>query len=99
MDANQMNKPKSTKPKSCANCARLRADNKRLRREVADNDASFDLRWNADMRAIKLWQKSHSGNDLVWPDHGKLCEWLLEQNEALRLQLDILHVEIARLRS
>lgn len=31
--------------------------------------SSADLRWDADMRAIKRWQQAHPGNDLVWPDH------------------------------
>jgi hypothetical protein len=48
----------------------------------ADNQASFDLRWEADMRAIKRWQES-SGKVLVWPDHTDLCVWLLEENERL----------------
>jgi hypothetical protein len=42
----------------------------------------FDLRWQADMRAIKLWQAAHPGNDLVWPDHADLVVWLLEQRDA-----------------
>ena len=47
--------------------------------ELQQLKASFDLRWNADMRARKLWQEAHPGNDLVWPDHADLCVWLMEQ--------------------
>ena len=47
--------------------------------ERNDLQASADLRWKADMRAIKMWQEAHPGNDLVWPDHADLCVWLLEQ--------------------
>jgi hypothetical protein len=47
--------------------------------EVSEMQASSDLRWKADMRAIKRWQKAHPGNDLVWPDHADLCVWLMEQ--------------------
>lgn len=54
----------------------------RLRREVAQREASFDLRWKASMRAIKRWQEAHPGNDLVWPDHADLCVWLMEQLDA-----------------
>ena len=48
------------------------------------DNAQFNLRWNADMRAIKHWQAAHPGNDLVWPDHADLVVWLLEQLDALR---------------
>ncbi len=40
--------------------------------------ASADLRWKADMRAIHRWQ-SATGKDLVWPDHADLCVWLMGQ--------------------
>jgi hypothetical protein len=49
-----------------------------LKAELKDKDAAFDLRWQADMRAIKKWQKA-TGKKLVWPDHADLCVWLLEQ--------------------
>jgi hypothetical protein len=49
--------------------------------EVEEMQASADLRWGADMRAIKRWQEAHPGNDLVWPDHADLCVWLMEQLE------------------
>ena len=52
-------------------------------RERDDLQVNFDLRWKADMRAIKMWQKAHPGNDLVWPDHADLCVWLLEERERL----------------
>lgn len=41
--------------------------------------ASFDLRWQSDMRAIKRWQEAHPGNELVWPDHADIVVWLLEE--------------------
>ena len=44
-----------------------------------DLDKEFDLRWAADMRAIKLWQKAHPGSDLIWPDHTDLVLWLMDQ--------------------
>lgn len=59
-----------------------KAEIKRLTDEDADHDRSFDLRWKADMRAIKRWQEAHPGNDLVWPDHADLCVWLMEQLDA-----------------
>lgn len=48
------------------------------RRETAELQATFDLRWKADMRAIKRWQEAHPGNELVWPDHADMVVWLLE---------------------
>jgi len=41
--------------------------------------ATFDLRWECDMRAIKQWRAAHPGNDRVWPDHADLCVWLVDQ--------------------
>ncbi len=49
--------------------------------ELIERRASFDLRWDADMRAIKRWQAAHPGNDLTWPDHADMVVWLLEQIE------------------
>ncbi len=37
----------------------------------------FAMRWNADMRAIKMWQAAGPGRDLTWPDHADLLVWLL----------------------
>lgn len=53
----------------------LRAENEQYQR-------SFDLRWDATMRAIKRWQEAHPGNDLNWPDHADLVVWLLERDAA-----------------
>jgi len=53
----------------------------RILQELADYEASFELRWNADMRAIARWREAHPGNDLVMPDHADLCVWLIEQLE------------------
>ena len=53
-----------------------------LEAEIAEHDASLDLRWKADMRAIKRWQEAHPGKELIWPDHADLCVWLLEQWES-----------------
>ncbi len=45
--------------------------------ELADLQALFSLRWNADMRAIKMWQKEDPSRSLTWPDHADLVVWLL----------------------
>jgi hypothetical protein len=54
--------------------------------QIEEHNQSFDLRWKADMRAIKRWQEAHPGNDLTWPDHADLCVWLLEQLDAIAAQ-------------
>ncbi len=46
--------------------------------QVAEIQATFDLRWAADMRAIKRWQAA-TGRTLTWPDHSDLCVWLLQE--------------------
>jgi hypothetical protein len=46
---------------------------------AAEMTATFNLRWEADMRAIKRWQAAYPGNELVWPDHADLVVWLMEQ--------------------
>lgn len=64
------------------------------REHLAELEAVFDLRWRADMRAIKAWQAAHPGKELVWPDHADLVVWLMERREAEAP----LEAEIARLR-
>lgn len=49
--------------------------------ELAELQAIFDLRWKADMRAIKRWQAAGPGREKTWPDHADLVVWLLEQLE------------------
>lgn len=49
-----------------------------LDEEIADHDIGFNLRWDADMRAIKRWQ-AETGRDLVWPDHADMVVWLLNK--------------------
>jgi hypothetical protein len=51
-----------------------------LETQITEKDASFDLRWKADMRAIKAWQ-TKTGRTEVWPDHVDLVLWLLEQRD------------------
>lgn len=59
----------------------------RLLQEAAESlrehEQSFDLRWNADMRAIKRWREA-TGRELTWPDHADLVVWLLEQLESTK---------------
>lgn len=60
----------------------IRADKfDQLREERDDLQRTFDIRWQADMRAIKRWQEA-TGRTMTWPDHADLCVWLMEQLEA-----------------
>jgi len=52
-------------------------------KEIDDFQHSFNIRWDADMRAIKRWQQA-TGNELTWPDHADMVVWLLEQLEAVK---------------
>lgn len=52
------------------------------REALSDLQRTFDLRWDADRRAIKRWQEAHPGNDLVWPDRADMVVWLLDELES-----------------
>ena len=67
------------------------ADIVALLEENVELQKSFDLRWKADMRAIKRWREAHPGKENIWPDHADLVVWLLEQLDASdRLQLKVM---------
>ena len=55
-----------------------------LQQSLNDYERLFQLRWQADMRAIKMWQAANPGNDLVWPDHADLCVWLMGRVKELK---------------
>lgn len=54
--------------------------------QIEEHNQSFDLRWKADMCAIKRWQEANPGNDLTWPDHADMVVWLLDQFDARAAQ-------------
>jgi hypothetical protein len=66
----------STLPKSAREVMADAAD------ELESFEQSFDLRWNADMRAIKRWRAAGTRRELTMPDHVDLVMWLMEQLEA-----------------
>lgn len=66
----------------------LRAENERLRVEVAEKQATFEIRWKSDRRATARWQEA-TGEELTWPDHADLCVWLLEENAKLRREWEV----------
>lgn len=55
-----------------------------LTERLDEMEALFELRWMADMRAVRRWRKAHPGNELVLPDHADLVMWLLQQLEGRR---------------
>lgn len=59
--------------------ANLIASAPKMKADLEDMQATFDLRWKADMRAIARWRAANPGNDLVMPGHADLVVWLLEQ--------------------
>lgn len=65
----------------------------RLTDELAEMQAIFDSRWNADMRAILLWQQE-TNRTQTWPDHADLVVWLLGQLESAK-QINVAATEIA----
>lgn len=68
--------------------------------DLAEEKSSFDVRWKADMRAIKRWQGA-TGKTLTWPDHADLCVWLMDElgaarNDALNeAAASVFHPEVA----
>ena len=71
-----------------AHAERVGEANDQLAVENASLRATLDAIIAADERAVKLWRAAHPGNELVIPDRGRLVGWLLEQNAALREELD-----------
>lgn len=47
-------------------------------KERAGRWAERDDNWEADQRAIKLWQEAHPDSDVVLPNHADMVVWLLD---------------------
>jgi hypothetical protein len=62
---------------------KLESDLAAAKEEAESLQATFDLQWEADQRAIKRWQAAHPGNDLVWPDRADMVVWLMEKHAKL----------------
>lgn len=51
-----------------------------VREEIDDLQRTFDLRWDADMRAVARWRaEDPHGRGLTLPDRADLVVWLLRQ--------------------
>lgn len=57
---------------------RMAAKLNRLKAANDEHEALFNMQWDADQRAIKMWHEA-GGDELVWPDSADLTVWLLEQ--------------------
>lgn len=60
---------------------------KEMHDAATEQEQSFDLRWNADMRAIKKWQET-TGRTLTWPDHADLVVYIQGRLEAAERVID-----------
>lgn len=66
----------------------LAAERDTLKADLADLQRTFDLRWDADQRAIKRWQAAHPTlQEVVWPDRADMVVWLLEEYDKLDVEL------------
>lgn len=55
-----------------------------LREKIEELEQTFDLRWKADMRAIKIWRaEDTAARELIMPDHADMVIWLLNKYYAL----------------
>lgn len=66
------------------------------RNERDELQQSFQLRWEADRRAIRRWH-DEGGDELTWPDHVDLQIWLLEQLNARESEVADLRRQLAGL--
>lgn len=61
----------------------------RLRAEVAEWEASFELYHSADMRGIAMWRaEAPKERELIQPDKGELVAWLLKRLDEVEAKRD-----------
>lgn len=65
---------------------KLRDELAQAKEDAESLQFTFDLQWEADMRAVKRWREAHPGNDLVLPDRCNMVVWLMEEYAKLRSQ-------------
>lgn len=58
----------------------------RLHKENDELQNTFNLQFNAQIRAVEMWQKE-TGSKGVWPDHTNLLMYLMDMNETYRQDL------------
>lgn len=77
-----------------AELTKARAELTRVTAERDELQATFDLRWKADMRAIERWRRAFPGRELKQPDHADLCVSLM--NQVVDMERDITSVTADR---
>ena len=60
--------------------ARQQGEIEALRKDAEELQATFDLTWSANLRAINRWREK-TGQQLVFPHHDDLVIWLLAELE------------------
>lgn len=58
-----------------------------LRLQIAELKEFFEVRSDADRRAIKRWHAAHIDKTNLWPDQADLCVWLMDRIAELEDQL------------
>jgi hypothetical protein len=71
----------------------------RLKDADVEHEASFDLRWKADLRAIERWRGARKDRRLILPDHADLCVNALDWVETAERALKDRDAEVERLKS
>lgn len=59
--------------------SKLRQERDKFRRDIHELNRTFDLRWKADQRAIKMWQNEAVDREHIWPDHADMVVFLLHK--------------------
>lgn len=57
----------------------------KIKEDLEELQATFNLIWKAQQRAIQMWQQK-TGQGLNWPNKASLIVWLMEENDSLRKQ-------------
>lgn len=59
-----------------------------VRQQMDELERVFELRWAADMRAIKRWREQAPGRELTMPDHADMVVHLLDEQERLQAKIE-----------
>lgn len=46
---------------------------------IKNQERTFDLRWKADQRAIKMWHEENPNKEYIWPDRADMVVFLLHK--------------------
>lgn len=74
----------------------LREENAKLKADVADLERVFELRLDADRRAIDRWAKDHPDKPNTWPDLADMVTFLMKRLEDLEQAIDDVRDRLSR---